>query len=395
MSDQLPLVKKTLEKFGNPQLGFFAVHITGTNGKGSTGTILQQILIESGLKVGYFSSPHVFHETERIKINNQPILEDRLADYFQKIELEVGGADLGYFAKFWLAAALYFAEKAVDIAVVEVGVGGRLDPTNCVDADVVLLTNVSLDHQELLGDTLEAILLEKLALVKADKTLVASEVKPDLLNRIQAYVSDVSANLVVADHQLLIKNPQISAAKTKFEFLDPMLDSEKLELNMAGEHQLANVTLAIKSATVLSNRFEEISSKSIVQGAAKAFLALRLEFLSKNGVTVLLDGAHNEGGVKALAAYLSRFYLETDFHLLFGVSKGRSPQDLIKPLLPFVKSSQIVDGFYEATKSGLDFKTALDRKITELQNSTGKEQIVLVAGSLYLTSEVRKKLTKS
>ncbi len=292
----LERIKKLCAHIGNSQCNFAKVHIAGTNGKGSTCAMLESILRHSGLRVGMFTSPHLLYLGERVQIDREPISKLALLEYVEKIKLacdEIFSADdsenYPSFFEFMTALAfLYFSDKKVDIAVIETGLGGRLDSTNVIVPDCCAITSIALEHTEFLGDTIEKIATEKAGIIKENVPIVAGYLSKDAMSVIEQFAKKNNA-------------PLLKIAE-RFEYLPTT--------SLEGDFQRANAGVATLCAEVLKSKggaFDSISKDTILRGLADVSWAARWQKIPlKNGATLILDASHNPEGATVLESNLQK-----------------------------------------------------------------------------------------
>ena len=277
---------------------FQVATVAGTNGKGSTGTFIRNILVQAGHQVGQFSSPHIHHYNERFSINGVEATDDQIVQAFEAIEAARGNTSLTYFEFSTLAALLIFTQTKVDVAVLEVGLGGRLDSVNVVDADVCAITNIAIDHTDYLGDTREQIGREKAGIMRANTPCVCADMDPP--NSIQAQADLLGANL---------------------EFItQPYLG----EINLPGEHQRYNAALGRRVAQLIDPK---VTNTQIEQGIVSAQILGRFESIQLDDKTLIFDVAHNEAAVGALSQALKQDPQPT--LAIFAALKDKNITDII------------------------------------------------------------------
>jgi len=344
-------VKEVLNAVGFSQhmLGT-VIHIAGTNGKGSTARMLSTVLSQT-TSTGLFTSPHLISVTERIQVSNVPISEEDFVRLYKKIE----HFDMSFFESVTVIAFLYFAEKQVCYTVLEVGMGGRLDATNCIDAPISVITSVGLDHQKWLGDTAQEIAAEKAGIIKQQATVFISE-----SNR---YLEDVFDACCVS-------------ANARINWVGETL----YPLSLLGAHQKQNAGLVQAVCEHLG-----ISSELIQKGLTSTQWNGRLQWIADN---ILLDGAHNADGFYALSQYLST--VNKSIVVLFGTSQGRT-DEVLKLLSPkrvyFTCAHSNATSLEVFTSPGIgirDYKQAYRLAVSSLDET----EILVVTGSLYLVGDI-------
>lgn len=386
-----------LDILGHPEKSYKTVHITGTNGKGSTLNYISNILINSGLKVGSFVSPYLVCFNERIQINNEYISDNDLIKYTniiydvcKKVEDKINDI-VSFFEVTTLIGLLYFKEKQIDVAVIEVGMGGKLDATNIINANLSIITNVALDHMNSLGNTKEEIAINKLGIVKENGYLLTGideSLMPLVLNKCQK-VNAGYKKIAFSNIKYSLDKEWTTFTYNKFEY----------KLKMLGKHQINNAVLAIEAINYL---FPKIKEEVIRQGLYNSFWRGRLELIYDNPI-IYIDGAHNVHAVKALVDFLDNV-LDKDVHLLFCALDDKETKEMLNILENSVKDITITtiddirakdpkllyDEISIKEKSIIyDYKMAINGLINKYKDT---KEVILVSGSLHFISIIRKYL---
>src|SRR4030043_714236 len=248
-------ITRLVSIFGNPHESFLSVHVAGTNGKGSTSAFIASLLKVSGLKVGLFTSPHLVSFTERIRVNSEEITEYEVMSLTEEIRGKVVDFSPTFFEVVTALAFLYFQRKRIDIAVIEVGMGGRLDATNILMPEVSVITRIDYDHREYLGDTLSEIAYEKAGIIKDSKPVVISSQAPDVLEVIEAKAKEKNSEVYLygRDFSAVLKREDPSGICFDY-FGGDSFDIHDLYLPLIGEHQMQNATVAIKAVELINER---------------------------------------------------------------------------------------------------------------------------------------------
>ena len=397
-----------------PELLFPSVHIGGTNGKGSTIAFLEAIAMAAGLKVARYTSPHLSSYTERFTINRHPISQQKLAELVEEIrpvlEKATNRPEFGSPTEFEVGTALafrYFAEENVDIALIEVGLGGRLDATNILKPVVVGLTHIDLDHQEYLGDDLASIAWEKAGIIKRGTPIICAESDMEVEKVIRQRAQHQKAPLFRIGQEINYRLINWGIEGTDVE-LGWEEAPEQYRLNLLGAHQGQNAAVAFGLARRLRKEgFNTITDSAIRSGLGEASWPGRLEFIS-GSPDVLLDGGHNPDGFSALSKSLQRLFPERQIIGLIGIMGNRPVEDMaaiIAPNLHGVVVTEVPDTKFHAAN-----------RITEAFNNLGcqakmctspikalemsieiarrKEALLLIAGSLYLIGQLRSIIIK-
>ncbi|MGI0491880.1 bifunctional folylpolyglutamate synthase/dihydrofolate synthase [Alkalinema pantanalense CENA528] len=395
-----------MDALDNPQDEMPVIHVAGSNGKGSVCAYLSSILAEAGYRVGRYTSPHLVSWTERICINGKPIAASDLWNTLQTVKAAIPiGVQPTQFEIFTAAMWLYFAEQEVDIAVIEVGLGGRLDATNVVDEPLLtIITSISLEHTERLGDTLEKIAAEKAGILKKDCPTIIGKM-PEAAS---AVITRRAYELYCPTFYPAPAQPlgQGWAAYEGFEWFE--IDDEGValvprtltfEMPLPGEVQLNNVSLAIAAMLLLRHDSWEITDEAITTGIAKTQWLGRLQWYSWQGHKILIDGAHNPDSAKNLRAFVDRQPIR-HLHWVMGMLSTKNHQDMFEHLLRSGDSVYLVPvpGHSSADLSalvtlaksvcpGLERVWVFDDVQKGLQAATKTAQfqeLVVLCGSLYL-----------
>ena len=393
---------------GNPQLKLKVIHIGGTNGKGSTIAFLTKMLEKLGLRVGVFSSPYLIHYTDQISINGESIPEARLealmADYESLLEGEFAD-NLQGTTEFEIITALaydYFASEQVDVAIMEVGMGGLLDSTNVCQPILTGITTIGLDHVALLGDTLEAIAEQKAGIIKQDIPLVTGRITPEALAVIDRIAEGKDASRIRYDRDYQVSHQKSVVAGEIFDYTSSVRQG-RFQTGLLGLHQIENAGMAIALLdTFCQEDGRELASNDLVAQALKETRwPGRLEVVSRDPL-LLLDGAHNPHAIKALLATLQERFADYHKEILFTCIKTKALNDMLD-LLETMPDSQLTLTHFDdsrATDESVLKETAksrnlnyqswqdvLEQKLTDKNEE--KKTVRIVTGSLYFLSQVR------
>ena len=400
-SPSLDNINTFMDLMGQPNLSYPVIHITGTNGKGSTTQIITQLLIAHGLQVGTYTSPHLETLTERISRNNEPISEQDFADCVAAIaDIEViGGVRPSYFEIMTAAAFRYFADTAVDVAVIEVGMLGRWDATNVVNSSVAVITNIALDHTEFAGPRLEDIAFEKVGISKAGSVLVVGDTNEDLR---EIWNAAESAAVLLRGNDFEISENELAVGGRMIDVRTERAVYKDLPLPLHGQHQGENASIAL---TAVEEFFGNVLDIEVVrEGFAAVKMPGRFEVLGR-GPLVVIDGAHNPAGADVCAqVFFDDFSPEGKRILVVGALRGRDPQMLLSALradefdavicctAPTPRGIGANDLASTAKQMGCEqvvvcetVEAACDKAL----NIAREEDAVLVAGSLYVVGSAR------
>jgi dihydrofolate synthase/folylpolyglutamate synthase len=400
-SPSLDNIKTFMDLMGQPHLSYPVIHITGTNGKGSTTQIITQLLIAHGLQVGTYTSPHLETLTERISRNNEPISEQDFADCVAAIaDIEViGGVRPSYFEVMTAAAFRYFADTAVDVAVIEVGMLGRWDATNVVNSSVAVITNIALDHTEFAGPRLEDIAFEKVGISKPGSVLVVGDTNEELR---KIWNAAESAAVLLRGNDFEISENELAVGGRMIDVRTERAVYKELPLPLHGQHQGDNASIAL---TAVEEFFGNVLDIEVVrEGFAAVRMPGRFEVLGRAPL-VVIDGAHNPAGADVCAqVFFDDFSPEGKRILVVGALKGRDPQMLLSALradefdavicctAPTPRGIGANDLASAAKQMGCEqvvvcetVESACDKAL----NIAREEDAVLVAGSLYVVGSAR------
>jgi dihydrofolate synthase / folylpolyglutamate synthase len=380
----------------NPEKRLKTVHIAGTNGKGSVASILSRILQEEGYRVGKYTSPHLLSFTERIAINGTEISEEEVVAITNEIREKVQYADrdrLFTFFDFTTALAFtYFSRKGTDLAVMETGLGGRLDSTNVTRPAVSIITNVDYDHMDYLGNELEDIAFEKAGIIKSGIPVVTG--------------ADGAA-LRVIENVAAEKESSVYALGRDFSYRKSLdrhmayqglaMGLENVHVNLRGDHQLANAALALSASECLSRSGFPISESSMRRGVSRVEWPGRLEIVHERPA-VLLDAAHNPHGVRSLKEYIGSRYGTRKKILVFGVMKDKDYGAMLRDLAPSFEVIILTRPRIERALSprsleeyapGALVTETVEGALKEALNLAGHDDLVVVTGSIYTIGEAK------
>lgn len=396
-----------MERLGSPEAKLKAVHIGGTNGKGSTVTFLRSILQASGYSVGTFTSPYIEQFNERISVNGQAISDQeliKLVNIIRPLADELEDTDLGGPTEFEVITAMsfyYFAEmNQVDIVLFEVGLGGRFDSTNIISPIASVITNIGLDHTNILGNTYEEIAFEKAGIIKKATPLFTAVQHPGSLRVIEEQAKQKNAPIYRLNQEFTIDFHQPQPKGELFSVTTEFQPLANLEISMIGKHQTENAALAIITAQFLHKREEfSITEQAIRIGLKTAYWPGRFEILSEHPL-VIIDGAHNDEGVTRLTAELAKRYSTHTIHVVFAALKDKKLDNMISQLDQVANKISFVSfDFPRAAAandlvefSTLENKQAVDdwkSYLPEEINALTERDLLVITGSLYFISEIK------
>ena len=355
---KLDRMRELLRRLGNPQDALAIVHVAGTKGKGSCCAILSQILISAGLRTGVFSSPHLDRIEERMAVDGLPCPEDPFVDLVEELRpiveqmdaeaVRAGNHEIGptYFELTTALALLHFARSDVDLAILEVGMGGRLDSTNVCRSRCTVITSISLDHTRQLGDTLAKIAREKAGIIKQETPIISGVIDPEPREVIAQIAREMNAPLIQRGRDFDFEyNPPrqfekggplgtlLVRSRLKADRQSAVIEDEPLELGLLGRHQAANAAVALAVVEQLRGGGFEIPPQAVRQGLAEARCPARIEQVA-NQPTVIIDAAHNPASVAALVEVLEDSFSPGQRTLIFATTRDKDVRGMLELLLP-------------------------------------------------------------
>ena len=389
-------MQKAVDLLGNPEQTYPIIHVTGTNGKGSTIAFMKDLFVSHGKKVGTFTSPHIVSIHDRICINGNPISDAdfiRIADQVKEMELKLLEThdQLSFFELLTLIALLYFREQEVDLVLLEVGIGGLLDTTNVVTGEIAVITSIGLDHQETLGDSLELIAEQKAGIFKPEKAALIANLAPEAQLVCQKIAEDLDVTFSQADKDFSFK---------KGHFSSSLADLSQLKLGLEGAYQEENAALAIQAFLLFMNQRGEMVHEDVVRRALQyTRWAGRLEAVTEH---IYLDGAHNLPALERLVEFIQeKIQQGYQPQILFGALKRKDYSGMLTYLtdhLPdialYVTSFDYQGSLEEQDLRGYHRVASYRDFIDEFEKSAGEKDLLFVTGSLYFISEVRAYLIK-
>lgn len=401
----LERITALLGRLGNPELGLRAVHVGGTNGKGSVCALLTGILTAAGYKTGSFTSPHLHSYTERFRINGVPVVPARLAGLIRKVRpaleaLWEEGIIPTEFEIHTALAFLLFAQEAVDVAVVEVGLGGRYDATNIILPEVAVITNVALDHTDYLGESLERIAWEKAGIVKPGVPVVTGA-EGAALAVIEQEGRIRGAPLFVLGRDFNVVARESSLAGQVFDICGWWGGYTGMRIGLLGRHQLSNAACAAAAAQLLGERGWRVDEAAVREGLAAAVWPGRLEVVKENPL-VVLDGAHNAAGAQALRETLEEYFPGRRIVLLLGIFADKERAAVVATLCPLAAAVVVTPP--PGPRAGDWWEVAalarrhapvvfaveeIPAAVVRALTLAGPEDAVVITGSLYLIAEAR------
>lgn len=331
----LASIRSLLAELGHPQQAFTNVTIAGTNGKGSVTAMIERGLRAAGRRTGRYTSPHLTSIEERVAINGTSIDTDSFDRAANRVREAAGRLTSrpSYFEATTAIALVAFREAAVDVAVLEVGLGGRLDATNAADADLAVITNIGLDHEAFLGNTIAAIAGEKAGVIKPGASVIAGRTSEEALVVLKAKARDVGASFTYAP-QDVIAHATLSARESRLTLQTPSHDYGDLRLALPGRHQVDNAITAVRALEVAGERgIAPVNTNAISTALSDVRWPGRLDWRQWREFEVLVDGAHNPDGARALAAFV-RDILDRRVPIVVGIMRDKAISEVLQALAP-------------------------------------------------------------
>jgi dihydrofolate synthase/folylpolyglutamate synthase len=404
-SPSLGNIKALCEAMGDPQHASPVIHITGTNGKGSTAQMISRLLVASGLTVGTYTSPHLERVNERISRNLEPISDEDLAEQIAAIaDLEaIIGRRPGYFEIMTAAAFRWFADVAVDVMVIEVGLLGEWDATNVVDATVAVVTNIGMDHNEFAGPTLDDIAREKSGIIKPGSATVVGETRPELVS---IFAAAGGAALLVVDDDFELVGNRLAIGGRLLDIRTPTTIYTDLYLPLHGTHQASNAVVALVAVETFFAA--PLAEDVVMEGFGEVTMAGRFEVLGRQPL-VIVDGAHNAPGADMCAAVFFEDF-DPDGRRILVVGTLRDPDEMLAALradefdivfactAPSPRGVPAADVADAARRLGCDAVYAFDSVEAACQRAmeyADGDDAILVTGSLYTAGAARPVLQRS
>ena len=397
----LAKVEKILEAIGNPHHEIQAIHIAGTNGKGSTAAMVASILRKEGYQVGLYTSPHLIRFTERIKINGKEIEEEEVAELAGWIRKRIEEAGITppftFFDVTTAMCLLYFKQKMVDLAILEVGLGGRLDSTNVIDPLLSIITNIAKDHEEYLGKSVLKIAGEKAGIIKKGRPLITAVTQPQVLR----LFSTVCREKGVPYYRVGREFRYVQNEERNFDYEGLHRKLWSIYVNLGGHHQIINATTALGAMEVLDDLGYRVSNDAMIEGLKEVEWPGRLEMVCSSP-RVVLDGAHNPAAALVLKEALEKEFQYEHLILLVGMMKDKDVKSFLHLLAPLADHLILTQPHNDRAapptvlkaalgKSGKKAEMAedLEKAIEKGLSMTKEEDLLCISGSLYTVGEAR------
>ncbi len=409
----LARIKRLLTALGNPHRSFKSIHIAGTKGKGSTATMLAEMLRACGFNVGLYTSPHLLSIRERIVVNSEMISESEFAKAIAPVVNVMGKARVPnptYFEVLTAAAFAYFVGKGVDVAVVETGMGGRFDATNVINPEVVGLTSISRDHMAELGDDLPTIAREKAAIIKKGVDVVSAPQRPNVKDVFREAANAAEASLCFSnedvDFSYRFEFSRSAGRHARICMTTARSRFEHLHVPLLGEHQATNCSVALRILDVLKSRGFAIDDQTAMQGLANVRLPGRMQMICEEP-RILVDGAHNAASIDALMRATGQHIPYDSMVVIFGCQKDKDIQGMLRRLqlgadkIIFINTgsprsadaSELASQYVENSGKMAQVAETLEEAMRIATSAVTREDVICVTGSFYLVAEAMRKFT--
>ncbi|SHE49553.1 dihydrofolate synthase / folylpolyglutamate synthase [Marinitoga hydrogenitolerans DSM 16785] len=405
----LERINKLCELLGNPQKDFPVIHVTGTNGKGSTSRAIHDILKEHGLKVGIFTSPHLTHISERIRINGKSITNKDFIETLNDMVIPIEKMDSikdemspSFFEIITALALKYFSHNKIDVAVLEVGLGGRLDATNVVLSDVSVITTVQYDHMNLLGNTLEEIAFEKAGIIKKDNNVVLGKINNSSKKVIFDRATEVGIkNFFEFDKNYNFSNPAFSLNWNSISYKSPFNEINDIIFKANGTYQPYNISTAIMAVeSFFEKRDKKIDIEKTKKGLRKFTWEGRFELLEYNNKNVILEGAHNISGALALKNSIKTYIKNFKKAALVGILDDKDIESMLKIIsneFDYIIITQVPNKRSNNPELAYEILKKFNKNVVFIKNPIEAFERLLsvpydyyfITGSLYLVGKIR------
>ncbi len=399
-------ISRLLRELGDPQHSFLSIHIAGTNGKGSTAAMVESVLRSSGYRTGLYTSPHLFDFRERIRVNGRPIPARKVSQGLTTIEPSLRRCRSTFFEAATTLALHHFREACVEVAVIEVGMGGRLDATNVISPLCTIITDIDKDHTEFLGHSLERIAAEKAAIIKEGGTVITSVTQPSIMRLLKGECRRKGARLYATTKECHLEVGEMRAEGSRLNLRTPHHSLADLHCPLSGRHQFRNLAAAILALDALDQAGLSISAQAMKDGIAKTVWPGRLHILRRDPLCIL-DGAHNPGGIRVLRDALGELFSYRHLVLVLGVMASKDYSEMVRTIVPLASHvivtrphmERALDAHILAEEvskhaSHVTVIPSVTRAMNKAMELAGPGDAVCAAGSLFLVGEILKKNVK-
>ncbi|MFD2245010.1 bifunctional folylpolyglutamate synthase/dihydrofolate synthase [Pontibacter ruber] len=391
------------DALGQPQHRFKTIHVAGTNGKGSSSHMLAAVLQSAGYKTGLYTSPHLKSFTERVRINGAELPQQYLVEFVEQNKQLFESVKPSFFEMTVALAFKYFADEQVDVAVIEVGLGGRLDSTNIINPEVSLITNIGYDHQALLGDTLEAIAGEKAGIIKLQTPVIISTKQPDIAHVFEQKAAQEHASLYFATDHVQVQLQEGDLEKQVFQvYKEGKLYFDRLMIDLTGQYQKYNLPGVLQTIAILQERGFSISEEAIREGLSHTKLITglkgRWQVLSHNPLTIC-DTGHNVDGIKQILSQLQALHPK-QVHMVFGAVNDKDVTTILQ-LLPkqysyyfcqanIPRALPVGELAAKAAAIGLagEAYTTVAEAVKAAKAKAAPDEVIFIGGSTFVVAEI-------
>jgi dihydrofolate synthase / folylpolyglutamate synthase len=404
-------VFQLLERMGNPHLKARSLHITGTNGKGSTSAMLASVLSAAGYRTGLYTSPHLITMRERFNIDGKMISEEEVAVLMTRLKPEIEAVDregaYGKLTVFEILTVLcfcWFAQQSCDFQVMEVGMGGRYDATNVIQPEVCLLTSISLDHTAILGDTAEKIAAEKCGIIKPGCAVVSHPQTAGVEKLIAAACLEKGVKLIRIGRDIICRNLGFDTSGQRI-LVNGRLNSYEINIPLLGQYQIENTAAAAATLEVLMERGWHISVEAMKTGFTDVKFQGRMQ-VTGSQPWIVLDGGHNPGAARCLKEALRQYFKPEQSILVIGMSVDKDQPgvaDELKPLFqkviatradnPRSTSPEVLAALFHGDDRQVTIAATVTEAIKQARRAAGKQDLICITGSLFVVGEALKDLT--
>lgn len=404
---------KLLDFLGNPHKRLKLIHVAGTNGKGSTTAMVANILSCAGYSTGMYTSPHLYRNTERMTIDGREITEEDFTSFalevMEKVKLmrDKGLEEPTQFEMYTAMAFLYFERKKVDFAVIEVGLGGRYDATNVIDPLLSVITSISYDHTDILGDTIEKIAYEKAGIIKEGGVVV---IYPQLFPEAEAVIENVceekNSKLIKAD-EACMELRDYSESGQIVDFMYRNYDIKNMNLPLIGDHQIKNAAVSLVVISELAGMGYVIEAEAVRRGIETVKWPCRLSIVSREPL-ILIDGAHNEDGIDSLQSALAKYFGSRKIIFVIGMLKDKDYGYAIRKLMPMAYCAVATEPLSERSLPAGEMAEAvkpycssviaepdITKAIEKAKELYEKGSLICICGSLYLAGSAYEYVTRN
>jgi dihydrofolate synthase / folylpolyglutamate synthase len=389
-------IGRFLNRIDNPQNSYPSIHIAGTNGKGSTAVFIESILRQAGYKTGIFTSPHLADFRERIRVNGNQISKRYITRFIKKHKYLIARNKITFFEVCTALAFCFFADQKVDIAIVETGLGGRLDATNTLLPILSIITDISYDHTNILGETLTAIAGEKAGIIKPQTPVLIGLMKPEPKNKIKSVAKQKNAPFLMLQPGNFARN----GYPFRYDYYGEVFEIKSLKTSLLGAHQIKNSALAIRAVELIKENGFNINKRNIKNGLAEAIWRARFEILKQNGrPDLILDVGHNPAGVKAMVETFRELYPNQKADIVIGFVRNKNLKKSIQYLKPITRRVEVVRmktdrtaepaeiASFFGSKKDVVLSDSVEHSVDKLLKSSDRKNKILICGSHFLVGE--------